>query len=172
MQKNHGRWVDDSMKLWIYKYMYKTSMMDWYWFSFKLFNARENIMVDRLTMSKLQNFQCAQKNHGWSVDDSMNLWKCKYAYKTWIMDWQWYSFKLFNARENILVDRLMMSKLQNFQYTWKNYGWSVDNDEASKTLIRAKKSRLISWRLDEYMKMLVRVQNIADGLIMSQLQIV
>ena len=97
----------------------------------------------------------------------MTIWKCKYAYKTSIMDWQWFSFKLFNARENIMVDRLTMSKLQNFQYAWKNYGWSVDNDEASKTLIRAKKSRLISWRLDEYMKMLVRVQNIADGLIMS-----
>ena len=124
-------------------------LIGWWWLDFKIFNTREKITVDRLTMIKLQILYSTQKNPGWSVDDSMKLWKYKYAFKTWLMGWQWFRFKLFNARKNILVDRLAMIKLQNFQCARKNYGWSVDSDKASKTLMHAKKSRLMGWRLDE-----------------------
>ena len=84
--------------------------------------------------------------HGWWVDNDLGSNCLMHAKISWLIGWQWLSFKFFIAREKILVDRLTTQWNYENISTRLKHGWWVDNDLGPNCLMHAKISWLIGWQ--------------------------
>ena len=128
----HGWWVDNDLgsnclmhaKIswlicwqWVIFKMFNTRkkirLIGWQWLSFKIFNVCEKITVDRLTTRWIYENVSTRTKHGLWIDNDIASNCLMHAKISWLIGWQRVSFKMFNTRTKITVDRLTVIKLQN-----------------------------------------------------------